>query len=91
MRIFYLILCGIILASCSRTGGTSLVPTGVSNGGASATSAANLAHHVRGDHIVYAFTGGTDAALPQTALLALNGDFYGTTAVGGTAGDGTVF
>ena len=91
MRIFYLILCGIILASCSRTSDTSLVPAGVPNGGASATRAANVAHHLHGDHVVYAFTGGVDASLPQTALVALNGDFYGTTALGGTAGDGTVF
>jgi uncharacterized repeat protein (TIGR03803 family) len=96
VRIFYLILCGIILASCSRTGGTSLVPTGVPNGGASAMSAANgsgpsLAPQVHGDHVVYGFNGGTDGAEPQTALLAENGELYGTTPVGGTAGLGTVF
>jgi uncharacterized repeat protein (TIGR03803 family) len=96
VRIFYLILCGIILASCSRTGGTSLVPAGVPNGGASAMSAANgsgpsLAPHVHGDHVVYAFIGGTDGGLPQTALLAQNGELYGTTPEGGTAGLGTVF
>jgi uncharacterized repeat protein (TIGR03803 family) len=91
MRIFYLILFGVILASCARTGGSSLVPPGVPNGGASAASAANLAPHAHRDHVVYAFAGGTDAGEPQTALLAQNGALYGTTPVGGTAGYGTVF
>jgi uncharacterized repeat protein (TIGR03803 family) len=86
MRIFYLILCGIILASCSSTGGTSPVPAGLPNGGAP-----SLAPHVHGDHVIYGFMGGTDAAESQTALLAQNGDLYGTTPVGGAAGYGTVF
>ena len=43
--------------------------------------------------MVYAFMGGTDAGEPQTALPAQgNGDLYGTTPEGGTAGYcGTVF
>jgi uncharacterized repeat protein (TIGR03803 family) len=90
------ILCSVALAGCSRTGGTSLVPTGAPNGGASALSAANdsapsLAPHVHGDHVVYGFLGGTDGVIPQAALLAQNGDLYGTTVEGGTAGLGTVF
>jgi uncharacterized repeat protein (TIGR03803 family) len=89
-------LCSVALVSCSRTGGTSLVPTGVPNGGAPAMSAANgsepsLALHAHADHVVYGFSGGTDGALPQTALLSQKGNLYGTTAVGGTAGLGTVF
>ncbi len=51
----------------------------------------SLAPHVQRDHVVYAFMGGTDAGEPQTALLAQNGDLYGTTPEGGTAGYGTVF
>jgi uncharacterized repeat protein (TIGR03803 family) len=86
VRIFYVTLCGIILASCSSTGGTSPVPASLPNGGAP-----SLAPHVHGDHVVYAFMGGTDAAIPQTALLAQNGDLYGTTPEGGTAGLGTVY
>jgi uncharacterized repeat protein (TIGR03803 family) len=41
--------------------------------------------------VVYAFRGGPDGAIPQTALLAQNGDVYGTTPTGGTAGLGTVY
>ncbi len=98
MRISYVcvLLCSVALASCSRTGGPSLVPTGIPNGGASAMSVANgsvplLAPKVHGDHVVYGFMGGTDGAVPQTALLLQNGDLYGTTPVGGTTGLGTVF
>lgn len=41
---------------------------------------------------LYSFTGGNDGADPQGALLAgQDGNFYGTTANGGTNGDGTVF
>ncbi len=86
MRIFYSMFFGIILASCSSTGGSSPVLAGLPNGGAR-----SLAPHVHGDHVIYGFMGGTDAAEPQTALLAQNGDLYGTTPVGGTAGLGTVF
>jgi uncharacterized repeat protein (TIGR03803 family) len=42
--------------------------------------------------IVYSFTGGTDGGTPQAALIkGVDGNFYGTTSVGGTTGQGTVF
>ena len=41
---------------------------------------------------LYSFTSLTDGAAPSTALIqASDGFFYGTTQVGGTYGDGTVF
>jgi uncharacterized repeat protein (TIGR03803 family) len=40
---------------------------------------------------IYAFTGGSDGASPQSALVLAAGNFYGTTVVGGTGGSGTVF
>ena len=99
MRIFYVIFCSVVLASCSRTGGTSLVPAGLPNGGAPGLNAAvgsepSLAQPDRdhGDEVLYGFKGGSaDGEYPWAGLLAVNGEFYGTTMVGGTAGAGTVF
>jgi uncharacterized repeat protein (TIGR03803 family) len=42
--------------------------------------------------VLYSFTGGTDGANPYAALIqASDGNFYGTTELGGTAASGTVF
>ncbi len=42
--------------------------------------------------VAYAFSGGSDAADPQGSLvLASDGNFYGVSRTGGTAGQGTVF
>jgi uncharacterized repeat protein (TIGR03803 family) len=40
---------------------------------------------------LYSFAGGTDGANPGAALLYENGTLFGTTLVGGTGGQGTVF
>jgi uncharacterized repeat protein (TIGR03803 family) len=86
VRIFYLIVFGVALASCSRTG-TSLVPTTVANGGASTASAAS-----GGYKLLYAFKGGSaDGEYPYAGLTAVNGKLYGNTVEGGAAGAGTVF
>jgi uncharacterized repeat protein (TIGR03803 family) len=41
--------------------------------------------------VLYSFAGGTDGAGPGAALLNDGGIFYGTTELGGTTGNGTVF
>jgi uncharacterized repeat protein (TIGR03803 family) len=42
--------------------------------------------------VLYGFTGAPDGATPvRGVILDANGNFYGTTTVGGTSGDGTVF
>jgi uncharacterized repeat protein (TIGR03803 family) len=43
------------------------------------------------ESVVYSFQGGSDGASPQAGLIALKGTLYGTTVVGGTQKDGTVF
>jgi hypothetical protein len=41
--------------------------------------------------IVHAFDHGTDGNRPQTAVIqAVDGNFYGTTALGGLYGDGSI-
>jgi uncharacterized repeat protein (TIGR03803 family) len=99
MRVFYVTLFGIVLASYAQLRGTSLAAAGVPNTGASALNAARgsqasfstqpQARH--GYEVVYAFKGGTDGGFPTASLLALNGAIYGTTEEGGAAGFGTVF
>jgi uncharacterized repeat protein (TIGR03803 family) len=41
--------------------------------------------------ILYRFQGGNDGAVPSAGLIELNATLYGTTGVGGTHGDGTVY
>src|SRR6266404_3830563 len=42
--------------------------------------------------VLYAFTGGTDGAIPYAGLIqGTDGNFYGTTVSGGTSNAGTVF
>jgi uncharacterized repeat protein (TIGR03803 family) len=100
MRAFYVLLCGFALAGCSQTGGTSLAPSGLQNGSASNSDASlgsqrSLAAHPDANHgykMLYAFSGGTaDGAYPTAGLLEVNGALYGDTALGGSAGVGTVF
>jgi uncharacterized repeat protein (TIGR03803 family) len=47
------------------------------------TTGAETVHH--------RFTGGADGGYPEAALLDDGGKFYGTTAIGGTSGNGNVF
>ena len=92
MRITYLLVFGVILASCSGTGGgTALVPPNQPNAGAPVMNG-HAADH--GYKQLYAFPGGSgNPALPTAPLLSVAGEFYGTTALGGSASCacGTVF
>jgi uncharacterized repeat protein (TIGR03803 family) len=38
------------------------------------------------ERVLYSFAGGSDGADPQAALIAVNGEFYGTTSAGGNRG-----
>jgi uncharacterized repeat protein (TIGR03803 family) len=101
MRIFYVLLFGIVIASCSRTGDTSLVPAGAPNGGAPGLNAAvgfqsSLARQNSGNNgfkELYAFNGYSgDGGSPLASLIAVNGELYGTTYEGGAGGGvGTVY
>lgn len=43
------------------------------------------------ESVIYSFSGGDDGADPQSRLIAVNGDLYGTTDAGGAHDSGTVF
>jgi uncharacterized repeat protein (TIGR03803 family) len=57
----------------------------------------NVAHGTSAsEQVVYSFAGGSDGALPQTNLISIDGELYGTTSFGGGAcavrlGCGTLF
>lgn len=51
----------------------------------------NQSTHAQTYQVIYNFTGRLDGANPAAALTLNSGNFYGTTAAGGAAGDGTVF
>ena len=43
------------------------------------------------EKILYSFSGGSDGAQPYAGLFDQSGNLYGTTLLGGSSGDGTVF
>jgi uncharacterized repeat protein (TIGR03803 family) len=43
------------------------------------------------EHVLFSFNGGSNGAVPWDALISEKGALFGTTAGGGTVGDGTVF
>jgi uncharacterized repeat protein (TIGR03803 family) len=88
VRLSKLILCGILLASCSRTGGNAFVPTTAQGGG---PSAIHTIGERSGYKLLYAFAGAPDGNNAPGQLTALNGKLYGLTVLGGSAGLGTVF
>jgi uncharacterized repeat protein (TIGR03803 family) len=93
MRIATFILCGLIVASCSRVTGSSPLPADLMNG----PSVRHLPSS--GYKSLYSFNGEPDGAWPVAGLVAVNGTLYGTTWYGGNStcssgsvpGCGTVF
>jgi len=91
MRIVILIVCGIMLVSCSRATGSSPVPAGMPNDSTHATETSRgLALHPltgSGYESIYSFNGSpTDGSAPFAPLVAVNGTLYGTTFEGGRSG-----
>ncbi len=74
-----------MLAGCGG-GSSPAAPSAPSSG----TRGAPPPAHGHG-HVIYDFRGGADGYKPLAGLLAENGQFYGTTANGGTSNGGTVF
>lgn len=84
MRTFRLILCALVLAGCSRSGGgSSALPASL--------PATKVASASAGSTLLYSFKGGADGESPYAGLIALRGTLYGTTRGGGAGGDGTIF
>ena len=85
MRVCQLSLLCLIIAGCAKSGGSSpLPPTGYAAGG----SAPAIAQPK--EETVFSFNY-YDGGTPWCTLLAVNGELYGTTAIGGTEGGGTIF
>jgi uncharacterized repeat protein (TIGR03803 family) len=95
MRIFYVVLFGIVLAGCSHAGGGSAaLPPGPPNGG----GAPALDAAANGYKLLYSFQGYEvgDGEQPSAGVIGVNGAICGTTAYGGancanSSGCGTVF
>lgn len=91
MRAFQSLLCCAILAGCMRN--PSPLPTALSNSDAPTWSAK---HHSTSTQprtgsvykTLYSFKGPPDGALPMSNLVAMNGELYGATWMGGEAIDG---
>jgi uncharacterized repeat protein (TIGR03803 family) len=86
----------VILTACSGGGGTasnSVLP-GVP-GSVLAQAAARSNGALSPDAVtytsLYSFKGGSDGTNPYAGLVDVNGTLYGTTEIGGTGDDGTVF
>ncbi len=82
MRITFLLLAAVLLASCARAG-DSVAPGGV------------VAQHVQPATVSYAplysFRDSPDGRYPDAGLIAVSGILYGTTSLGGEDSEGTVF
>ncbi len=91
-RILTLLLCGLVLASCSPVTGSSPLPVDSAIGAPARQPEAGT-----GYDLLYSFAGGSDAAFPVAGLTNVSGELYGTAGGGGTsrncsdAGCGTVF
>ncbi|HEV2441309.1 MAG TPA: choice-of-anchor tandem repeat GloVer-containing protein [Steroidobacteraceae bacterium] len=81
---------GLIMNSSGDLFGTT--DSGGSIGGGTVFELAPNGGGSYSESILYSFTGGSDGAHPDGALIIdSSGDLYGTTVSGGSGGDGTVF
>jgi trimeric autotransporter adhesin len=79
-------LAGLIQGSDGNFYGTSL------QGGANDGGTVFKVTPAGVESVLYSFTSGADGGFPQAALIqGSDGNFYGTTQVGGASGNGTVF
>jgi uncharacterized repeat protein (TIGR03803 family) len=93
MRVFRLLLCGLVLTGCSRlAGGLAPLPAGVPNDNPAASSSQHASQPAPArqpnnpvvEQVLYSFQGGNDGADPAASLIDVNGKLYGTTRIGGT-------
>ncbi len=86
MRTVLLILCGVVVASCSRATGASALLPALPNGMRTSDARPNASNYKQ----IFSFDG-TDGALPSAALTDVNGLLFGTTDIGGANYAGTVY
>ena len=93
-----LVLCGIVLVSCSRAISSSPLPSDLSNGAPALGTKSSLGFWFGRQtepnvfHFRHLFSfNGIDGANSRADLLNVKGLLYGTTVSGGASGDGTVF
>jgi uncharacterized repeat protein (TIGR03803 family) len=86
MRVAALVFCGALIAGCSQMSGPPALPVAPSN-----VTVAPLGADSYGQYeSLYSFHGKASGGSPQSDLVAVNGDLYGTSSSYG-GGYGTVF
>ena len=70
--------------------GFPILPATIAASANGATSGSGIFTPAIGERVLASFQDGTDAASPQAGFISVGGTLYGTTAAGGTKGDGTV-
>jgi uncharacterized repeat protein (TIGR03803 family) len=89
MRIFQLLLCCVLLAGCMHA---SSLPTTVPNGLGWQAQVSNFPNAANPRFTpLYNFTGLADGGTPESVLVTINGEIYGTTTWGGAHGYGGLF
>jgi uncharacterized repeat protein (TIGR03803 family) len=76
------------LPGTTEFGGNTTGLCGGSNAGCGTVYSVSLSG---AEHMLHAFTGGSDGMFPTAALTDVNGTLYGTTVSGGSSNDGVVF
>jgi uncharacterized repeat protein (TIGR03803 family) len=88
---------GFFPSGLIAVGGTFYGTTGATRGGDCSCGAVFAVSPTGKERLIYRFKGGYDGSFPAAGLIALNGELYGTTSIGGSgclsgsSGCGTVF